>query len=99
MAVLHIDFQDGFTGDTVAIQIDGKEVLRQENLKTKRVLGRAGSSKIEVPEGSINVEINVPSKNIVHTIPLQIAGETYLGVSIQKDKLDYVVSKKPFGYG
>jgi hypothetical protein len=100
LAVLHIHLQEGFTGDTVVVQVNGREVFHKDGVQTKLLLGYADTLEVQVPEASVNVEISVPSKNISETIIIERVSETpYLGVSIQAGKITYIKSNKPFGYG
>jgi hypothetical protein len=99
MSKLHVDLQEGFTGDAVNVRVNGQESLRKEGVTTKRLLGLATSSEIEVPDGAITIEISIPTKNLAKTISLEASPSNYLGVSIDKGKIEHIISQKPFGYG
>lgn len=98
MALLVVDLQEGFADDLVLIRVNGLEVFHKEGVKTKLLLGYADSFKIQVPEGSVNVEVILPSKNLSETILLQVTKEVYLGLSIHNGRIDYRISNEPFGY-
>jgi len=98
MSKLRIDLQEGFAADDVDIRINGRESLHKEGVTTKRVLGLATSSEIEVPDGPVNVEIEVPTKQLSKTISLEHAESSHLGVSIQDGEIKVIVSPKRFGY-
>ena len=98
MALLHIAFQEGFTGDTVVVRVNGEEVFRKGNVKTRLQIGYADSFEMNVEEGSVNVEVLLPLKNLSETIVLQVSTAVYVGVSIHEGRIDYRISDQPFGY-
>lgn len=98
MAPLVIDLQDGFMDDLVVIQIDDQEIFRKKGVQTSLLLGYADSLEIEVSEGTVNVEITLPLRNLAETLELQVSKATYLGISIQAGNIQYRVADKPFGY-
>ncbi len=98
MKALRIALQDGFEGDQVVVKVNGKEVFKQENVKTKRQIGKAASFEVEVEEGTANVEVSLPLKNLSETIAFKVSGEAYLGVSIAEGKIGHKVSSEPFRY-
>lgn len=98
MTALRIALQDGFEGDPVVVKVNGKEVFKQENVKTKRQIGKAASFEVEVEEGSANVEVSLPLKNLSETIAFKVSGEVYLGVSIAEGKIEHRASSEPFRY-
>lgn len=98
MSKLRVDLQEGFTGDAVDVSVNGQESLRKEGVTTKRLLGVATSSEIDVPDGTITIEIKIPTKNLSKIISLETPDSRYLGVSIEDGKIEHIVSKRPFGY-
>jgi hypothetical protein len=98
MSKLRVDLQEGFTGDAVNVRVNGQEALRKDGVTTKRMLGLATSSEIEIPEGTVSIEIHVPTQKISKTISLHTSESRYLGVSIRGGELEHIASKKPFGY-
>lgn len=98
MTALRIALQDGFEGDHVVVKVNGKEVFKQESVKTKRQIGKATSFEVEVEEGSATVEVALPLKNLSETLAFKVSGEVYLGVSIAEGKIEHRVSSQPFRY-
>lgn len=98
MPKLRVDFQEGFAADEVDIRINGRDSLNKKGVTTKRMLGLATSSEVEVPDGPIKVEIEVLTKNLSKTILLNSPDSAHLGVSIQGGEIKFIVSRKPFGY-
>lgn len=99
MARLGIDLQDGFQGDEVIVTIDGDERFRKRGVMTKRVLGLAANTRLEVPEGTVNVQISIPSRGVEKQLALDVSGDAWLGVSVSGDEITTTVSEKKFGYG
>ena len=98
MSKLCVDFQEGFAHDEVHVRVNGQEQLKKTGVTTNRLLGIASSEEIEVPNGRITVDIQIPTKNLSKTIPLEISGSDYLGVSIENGKIEHIASRTPFGY-
>lgn len=99
MVTLSINFQDGFTDDTIVLQVNGEEVFRKEHVSTKLLLGLADSFKTEVETGPVRIEVNVQTKGIEKTFLLEVSSDTYIGISIVNGMIEYIVSDEPFGYG
>lgn len=99
MPLLHIALQEGFTGDEVVLRIDGREVFRKPDVKTRTQIGRAATHEEQVSNGPLSVDVSLPRRKLQLAISLQIARDTYLGVSISPEgKLQHVVAHEPFGY-
>lgn len=98
MVTLGIDLQEGFKGDQVVIQVNGKELFRQENVLTKLLLGYAETMVFQVPQGGTEIKISLPQKLVEKTIELNLKNNTYLGISLTPGGLEYTVSDKPFFY-
>ena len=95
---LHIDLQEGFTDDTVIVNVDQTEVFNKHNVQTKLLLGYANTFEVQVPAGLVKVEIVVPTQKLSKTIELPISKSTYLALSLQGNQIDHMVSDTPFGY-
>ena len=85
------------------VRVNGTEEFREEGVTTKPLLGGTdftsdNAPRVQVSEGSVDVEVLVPSKNLSRTISIQASQNTYLGVSIQDGKIHYIKVDKPFGY-
>ena len=98
MATLCVALQDGFEDDTVVVKFNGKEVFKQEHVKTKRQIGKAASFEVEAEDGPGKVEVSLPFKDLTQTIALKVSGDVYLGVSIAEGKIEHKLSSEPFRY-
>jgi hypothetical protein len=63
MPSLQIDFEDGFSGDTVVVSAGGRELWRQEGVTTNLAVSVAAIARVEVPEGA-QVEVQVPTRSL-----------------------------------
>jgi hypothetical protein len=98
MVLLHVAFQDGFTGDTVIAQVNEEVVFRKENVKTRTQIGLADSFEMNVEKGPVSVQVHLPLRNLSETIVLQVSEAVYVGVSIYHDRIDYRISDRRFRY-
>ena len=98
MALLHVAFQDGFTGDTVIARVNGEVVFHKQNVKTRTQIGLADSFEMNLGQGPVSIEILLPSKNLSKTIVLEMSAAVYVGVSTHDGRIDYRTSDEPFGY-
>ena len=98
MVTLSIDFQEGFANNTVVLHVNGDEVFRKEDVSTKLLLGKADALETMVETGQVVIEINIQTRDIAMTIPLEISADTYLGISVVNGRIEYVISDEPFGY-
>jgi hypothetical protein len=99
MALLHIDLQEGFFEDTVAVFVNGNETYRKAGVKTRVQIGLAESLKVEVSEERVQVRVSLPLKNLSEAVEIQVSTDVYLGVSLSRDgKLICRTSGQPFRY-
>jgi len=98
MPAMRIDLQEGFNNDRVEIYVNGVKVLEKEGVTTKRMLGLALSSEIEVPDGALDIEVRVPTKNLAKTFSVGSSDTPNLGISIHNGDLKSITSKRRFGY-
>ena len=95
---LGIDLQSGFSDDTVALEINGKEIFRIEHVKTRGPLGFAHSFTSMLETGTISVRVNVITRNLELTLDFHISNDLYLGFSIMDGFIHHIFSNVPFGY-
>lgn len=73
MVSLLMHLEAGFEDDTVVVRVDGQEIFHKEEVTTDYSSGLAGPPfKIELPQGSVNIEINVPSQRQSDTIKVEV---------------------------
>lgn len=98
LSQLHIALEEGFSGDEVTVRVQGKPVLEGRAVTTRLQIGRAHAFATEVPEGDVDLEVEVPSRSIHHAEQVKVSGTTYVGVSIGQHGLELRSSSQPFGY-
>jgi len=98
MAKLQIDLQSGFINDTVLIHVNGNEEYNQQKVTTDKMLGLATSFELHLKEGPTSVGIDVRTKNLHDNVQLNLKEVLYLGISLQSNKIEFIISKDPFGY-
>jgi hypothetical protein len=83
-SVVKFDFQHGFANDTIILKVNGKEVLKKDDLRSDLRISLAGSFTIDVPNGQTKLEIIVPTKNLSISKTIMIDSEEgkYIGISI-----------------
>ena len=97
--MLHTALQEGFTGDEVILRIDGREVFHKTGVKTRLQIGLAATHEVQVTQGPVSLEVELPGRRLTQTLPLNVSDDTYLGVSLEPvGTLRHVVSREPFGY-
>jgi hypothetical protein len=96
MSALTIDLQDGFSADRVVILVNGREVAARSGVTTKRMIGLAETLSVDVPEGPVRVEVVLPGRGVRGSVE---AKEPHLGVSVTSGGLEFIQSRREFGYG
>ena len=92
---MRVDFQDGFNKDHVELYINGRKRIEAEGVTSKRQLGLALSTELEVPEGTLEVDIRIPTQNLSKTFSVDTPN---LGISIRNGDIEIITSGKRFGY-
>ena len=87
MATLRIDLQGGFDRDTVEIWVDEECRRRAEAVTTKFTLDLAASIPLETADGPVDIRVVLPARGIEQTLEALVAGETYVVVRVEDDRL------------
>jgi hypothetical protein len=98
IALLQVDLQEGFANDLVIVRVNGTEVFRRAGVTTRLLLGYAEYFQVQVQQGSLDVEIVVPSRNLSRSASVRVSQESYLGVSIQDGEIEFSERDEPFSY-
>ena len=96
---LGVDLQDGFQADTVEIRLNGELVREIENVTTSLLIGMATSVETQINAGKIVLSVNVLTRDVTSSLELDLLADTFVGVSLTADGIDFIVSDSPFGYG
>jgi hypothetical protein len=95
---LHVALQEGFTGDRVVVKVNGAEVADRPEVTTRNQIGFAEAVEFEVPEGEAIVEVDVPARRLTASARCEVEETTYVGVSIEHDRLELRTQREAFGY-
>jgi hypothetical protein len=98
MPVLHIDIQEGFDQDAVIILVNDQSVFHKESVSTRMQIGLADRVQTEVPLGAVTVKVSLPRKRLSTSIPVNIDGETYMGISVEENSITCQINTSPFRY-
>ena len=88
MATLAIHLQDGFSGDTVVVSVDGEEIARREGVTTDLRLSRADVVEIEVADGESTVAVALPERGLSAELALPLAGEVAVAANVREGHLE-----------
>ena len=92
---MRVDLQDGFNKDHVELYVNGVKRIEAEGVMTRRQLGLALSTEIEVPAGTLEVEVRIPTRMLSKTISVDTPN---IGISIRNGAIEIITSGKRFGY-
>jgi hypothetical protein len=87
VATVRVDLQGGFDRDAVEIWIDEERRWREDAVTTKFTLDLAASVPLEVPDGPADVRVVLPERGIEQSVEALVAGETYIVVRVEDDRL------------
>ncbi len=99
--MLAVHLHDGFDNDTVVLLLDGEEVFRKEQVTYSPLLGFADASfERQVNPGSIELQVDLPARDLSGNVDLELSSDTYIGVSVINGEIQFTSpSQEPFGYG
>jgi len=98
MASLVIDLQEGFSGDTVKVEVNGVPLFNKTDVDTDYSIGRSDSISVDSVEGSISVTVSVPTANLTDAIVLDADESPYLGIYLEDGEIKYRTSDHAFDY-
>ncbi len=98
VALLVIDLQEGFSDDTVEIQVGEQRVFHKEGVNTDYAIGLADSVGVQIHAGFVKVGVSVVSSLLSESIMLKVSTTVYLGVSIVDNVINFIVPDERFLY-
>ena len=97
MPRLHIALQNGFTGVPVTIVVDGREVYRKDDVRTRTQIGLADSVELEHDSGP--VAIDVTAGDASGSVRATLSGDLHVSLSVSPEKtIVHKNSPTPFRY-
>jgi len=95
---LKVDLQEGFSGETVVILLNGREVYRNV-AKTRTQIGLADSRSFDLPPQHLTLEVTIPLSGVSESLDLDLLQDAYVGVTVLSDgAISLRSSSEPFGY-
>jgi hypothetical protein len=98
MAVLSVALEEGFEGDAVVVEVNGRKVFERDGVRTRMQVGLAERFEVPVDQGEAVVEVQVVSRGAAGRIVRPIADQLHVGVSLERGDVVFRVSEEPFGY-
>ena len=97
MPLLHIALQNGFTGVAVTILVDGREVYRKDNVRTRTQIGLADSVELEHASGPAAIDVTAGEAS--DSFRATVSGDLYLSISVSPgNTIVHKGSPTPFRY-
>ena len=87
MSRLHLVLEDGFEDDTVVVRAAGRELLHWEYVTTRTQLSHAGDVEVEVPEGRVTLEVEVPTRGVSDRVVVDAAATPVVGLSLREGRI------------
>ena len=98
MPKLTIALEEGFASVHVVVSVNGEVRFERADVTTRLQIGLADTVEIDVDEGPATVQLSLPDEGRSNRIDLRIEGDTYIGFSVEADRITHRVSDRPFGY-
>lgn len=95
---MHIALHDGFTGQTVAIAVDGREVYRRAGVRTDLTISRADAFDTTTAGPEADVEVTIEPGGQRAKIHLEVNATPYLAVDIKGGSIHFRPSRELFRY-
>ena len=98
MSAVVIDLQDGFDGETVILQVDGNEVFRDTDVRTRYQIGLAHTVNLDLAPGPHLLSVALPNRALTATAEFDPGQTGNIGISRLDNRLDINLSDQPFLY-
>ena len=85
--LINVALQDGFEGDDVLIRVDGDEAYRGDDLTTRTQISHAADTQLEVPDGPITLDVEVPTRGVRETFQLDPRSQPNVAISLRDGQL------------
>ena len=98
MPTLKIDLQEGFSGKSAVLRINGKEVYRGTP-RTRTQIGLAESRSFDLPRQRVAIQLELPESNKSQETALNLDQDQYVGISLATNgEISFNLAAEPFGY-
>jgi hypothetical protein len=96
--MLRVDLQDGFDGDEVIVKVDGQVAYHEQDVSTLTVIGRAATFTVDEAAPDVDVEVELPERQLRDSFRVDVTATPHLGVSVIGGQLTHRLSTEAFGY-
>lgn len=97
MPRLHIALQNGFTGVPVTITVDGREVYRKDNVRSRTQIGLADSVELEHASGPAAIDVTAGEASA--SVSVTVSGDLHVSISVTPENtIVHKSSPTPFRY-
>lgn len=93
MAVVGVALEEGFEGDTVVVEVNGRQVFERDGVITRTQIGLAELFDVAVDEHDAVVEVQVPARGVTGSITHPVVDRLYMGVSVQQGDIVFRTSE------
>ncbi|HEU0285583.1 MAG TPA: hypothetical protein VFR22_00980 [Nocardioidaceae bacterium] len=97
MAVVHVELQEGWTGEQVEMWVNGSRWYSGRP-STRLQIGYADAVVVNVSTGLVRLEVRLPEVSIEASRSMPIGNEHWIGVSRLNGTVLIVDQAAPFGY-
>jgi len=73
-------------------------VVIEDSVTTRPQVGYAQRFTVDVPDGDIDVTVEVRSRDATTSFPVAVSGGTHVGISLDDDQVTHRTSDEPFRY-
>jgi hypothetical protein len=98
MPTLKIDLQEGFSGKSAVLRINGNEVYRGAP-RTRTQIGLAESRSFDLPRQKVTIQLELPESGKSQDTVLNLDQDQYVGISLAANgEISFILAAEPFGY-
>jgi hypothetical protein len=98
MPTLRVDLQEGFSGDTVEIEIDGAPKVVKRFVTTRMQIGFADYITFDLAAGPHRLSLRMPERGATDSQTINLQQDAHVGVGLEGDKLVTKISDEEFRY-
>jgi hypothetical protein len=98
MPTLKIDLQEGFSGKSAVLRINGNEVYRGTP-RTRMQIGLAESRSFDLPRQQVTIQLDLPESGKSQNTVVNLDQDQYVGISLgASGEISFNLAAEPFGY-
>jgi hypothetical protein len=98
VVTLNVALGEGFDGDSVVVEVNGRRVFEREGVSTRTQIGLAESFEVPVDEDAAVLEVRVISRGAAGRIEFPMGDRLHVQVSLEGNDVVFKTSEEPFGY-